>query len=95
MAKQNATENWKVKKKKVILFETFCKRESKDGYFIMKGIRTKSDIEAGIGYSNIIGGNGLFSNLIGAKCTYAASYFKDSVQILTKCDVDKNKLNVK
>ena len=81
--------------KKVILFETLCKRESKDGYFIMKGIRTKSDIEAGIGYSNIIGGNGVFGNLIGAKCTYAASYFKDSVQILTKCDVDKNKLNVK
>ena len=71
------------------------KRESKDGYFIMKGIRTKSDIEAGIGYSNIIGGDGVFGNLIGAKCTYAASYFKDSVQILTKCDVDKNKLNVK
>ena len=43
--------------KKVILFETLCKRESKDGYFIMKGIRTKSDIEAGIGYSNIIGGD--------------------------------------
>ena len=80
--------------KKVILFETLCKRESKDGYFIMKGIRTKSDIEAGIGYSNIIGGDGVFGNLIGAKCTYAASYFKDSVQILTKCDVDKNKLNV-
>ena len=55
MVKQNAMENWKVKKK-VILFETLCKRESKDGYFIMKGIRTKSDIEAGIGYSNIIGG---------------------------------------
>ena len=81
--------------KKVILFETLCKRESKDGYFIMKGIRTRSDIEAGIGYSNIIGGNGVFDNLIGTKCTYAASYFKDSVQILTKCDVDKNKLVVK
>ena len=50
--------------KKVILFETLCKRESKDGYFIMKGIRTKSDIEAGIGYSNIIGGDGVFGNLI-------------------------------
>ena len=33
----------------------------------MKGIRTKSDIEAGIGYSNIIGGDGVFGNLIGAK----------------------------
>ena len=83
------------KEKKVILFETLCKRESIDGYFIMKGIRTKSDIEAGIGYSNIIDGNGVFDNLIGAKCTYAASYFKDSVQILTKCDTDKNKLIVK
>ena len=61
----------------------------------MKGIRTKSDIEAGIGYSNIIDGDGVFGNLIGAKCTYAASYFKDSVQILTKCDINKNKLNVK
>ena len=81
--------------KRVILFETLCKRESKDGYFIMKGIRTKSDIEAGIGYSNIIEGNGVFDNLIGAKCTYAASYFKDSVQILTKCDKDKNKLTTK
>ena len=40
-------------------------------------------------------GDGVFGNLIGAKCTYAASYFKDSVQILTKCDVDKNKLNVR
>ena len=79
----------------VILFETLCKRESKDGYFIMKGIRTRSDFEAGIGYSNIIDGNGVFDNLIGAKCTYAASYFKDSVQILTRCDIDKNKLTVK
>ena len=81
--------------KRVILFETFCKRESKDGYFIMKGIRTRSDIEAGVGHSNILGGYGVFDNLIGAKCTYAASYFKDSVQILTKCDTDKNKLVVK
>ena len=48
--------------KKVNLFETLCKRESKDGYFLMKGIRTKSDIEAGIGYSNIIGGDGVFGN---------------------------------
>ena len=81
--------------KRVILFETLCKRVSKEGYFIMKGIRTKSDIEAGIGYSDIIGGNGVFNNLIGAKCTYAASYFKDSVRILTKCDIDKNKIIVK
>ena len=81
--------------KQVILFETLCKRESKNGYFIMKGVRTKSDIEAGIGHSNIINGYGIFDNLIGAKCTYAASYFKDSVQILTKCDADKNKLIIK
>ena len=61
----------------------------------MKGIRTKSYIEAGIGYSNIIVGDEVFGNLIGAKYTYAASYFKDSIQILTKYDIDKNKLNVK
>ena len=46
---------------KVMLFETLCKRESKDGYFLMKGIRNKSDIEAGVGYSNIIGGNGIYN----------------------------------
>ena len=76
----------------VILFETLCNRESKEGTFLMKGLRTKSDIQAGVGYSNIIGATGIYKDLIGSKCTYAASYFKDSVQILTKCDVEKNKL---
>ena len=80
---------------KVILFETICKREAKKGYFIMKGIRNKSDMEAGVGYSFIINGDGIFKNLVGASCTYAASYFKDSVQILTKCDKEKNNLSAK
>ena len=82
-------------KKKSYYFEILCKRDSKGGYFIMKGIRTKSYIEAGIGYTNIIVGDVVFGNLIGAKYTYTTSYFKDSIQILTKCDIDKNKLNVK
>ena len=34
-------------------------------------------------------------NIKSAEFTFEASYFKDSVQILTKCNLDKNKLNIK
>tara|TARA_S200000501_G_C20551491_1_gene624596 strand:+ start:106 stop:564 length:459 start_codon:yes stop_codon:yes gene_type:complete len=80
-------------KGKVILFETFCKRESKKGFFLMRGLRDKADLKSGIGFTTIIDATGIYKKLIGEKCTYAAAYYKDSVHIVTKCNINKNILS--
>ncbi len=79
-------------KGKVILFETLCKREANNGYFLMRGIRDKADLKSGIGKSTIIDATGIYKVLIGETCTYAVSYFKDSAHIITKCRIKKTEL---
>ena len=50
-----------------------------------RGIREKSDFDAGIAYNIIIGTTNKFKDLIGAKCTTSVRYLKDAIFGINKC----------
>ena len=51
----------------------------------LRAIREKSDIDAGIAYSIIVGGTEKFKPLIGIKCTTSVRYFEDAIFGINKC----------
>ena len=55
----------------------------------MRGMREKSDIDAGIAYNIIIGASKKFEELIGTKCTTSVRYFDDAIFGIQKCNVTK------
>ena len=56
----------------------------------MRGIREKSDVDAGIAYNVIIGATSKLKGLIGTKCTTSVRYFDDAIFGLNKCDLADN-----
>ena len=50
-----------------------------------RGIREKSDFDAGIAYNIIIGTTDKFKALIGTKCTTSVRYLKDAIFGINKC----------
>ncbi len=59
-----------------------------------RGIREKSDIDAGIAYNLIIGATKKLNLLVGTKCTTSVRYFDDAIFGINKCKSPKelNKL---
>ncbi len=59
-----------------------------------RGIREKSDIDAGIAYNLIIGATKKLNLLVGTKCTTSVRYFDDAIFGINKCKSAKelNKL---
>ena len=59
------------KNNSLIELKFFCNVELSNGdkYYFMQ-YRTKSDTDVGVGKGTILGGTGIFSKLIGAKCIY-------------------------
>ena len=59
-----------------------------------RGIREKSDIDAGIAYNLVIGATKKLNLLVGAKCTTSVRYFDDAIFGINKCKLPKelNKL---
>ena len=56
----------------------------------MRGIREKSDIDAGIAYNVIIGASKYFKPLIGVKCTTSVRYFDDAIFGIQKCKISQD-----
>ena len=57
-----------------------------------RGIREKSDVDAGIAYNTIIGTTKKFTSLIGTQCTTSVRYLNDAVFGINKCKLSE-KLN--
>ena len=56
----------------------------------MRGVREKSDIDAGIAYNIVIGASKKFKSLIGIKCTTSVRYFEDAIFGIQKCKLSKD-----
>ena len=60
--------------------------------FYFRGIREKSDVDAGIAYNTIIGTTKKLRPLMGTKCTTSVRYLKDAIFGINKCKLnDKSK----
>jgi hypothetical protein len=53
----------------------------------MRGVREKSDVDAGIAYNIVIGASKNFIPLIGMKCTTSVRYFDDAIFGIQKCNI--------
>ena len=60
----------------------------------MRGVREKSDIDAGIAYNIVIGASKNLSPLIGMKCTTSVRYFDDAIFGLQKCNTNQGMIKV-
>ncbi len=60
----------------------------------MRGVREKSDIDAGIAYNIVIGASKNLSPLIGMKCTTSVRYFDDAIFGLQKCNTNEIMIKV-
>ena len=55
-----------------------------------RGVREKSDVDAGIAYNIIIGTSDKFKPLVGAKCTTSVRYLNDAIFGINKCKVSED-----
>ena len=55
----------------------------------MRGVREKSDVDAGIAYNIVIGASKNFIPLIGMKCTTSVRYFDDAIFGIQKCNTNE------
>ena len=60
----------------------------------MRGVREKSDIDAGIAYNIVIGASKKFTPLIGMKCTTSVRYFDDAIFGLQKCNTNEGMIKL-
>ena len=60
----------------------------------MRGVREKSDVDAGIAYNIVIGASKNFIPLIGMKCTTIVRYFDDAIFGIQKCSTNKEMIKV-
>ena len=78
------------KENKLLEQDFYCNVElsNNDFYtFFMK--RSRTDIDAGIGYIVIAGGTKPFELIKNKKCNYAVSFFKDQAYVKIKCEVNE------
>ena len=78
------------KENKLLEQDFYCNVElsNNDSYtFFMK--RSRTDMDAGVGYIVIAGGTKPFQHIKDKKCNYAVSFFKDQAYVKIKCGVDE------
>ena len=56
----------------------------------MRAIREKSDEDAGIGYTIILGTTEKLKSLIGTKCTTSVRYVNDAIFVINKCKLSED-----
>ena len=84
-----------VKDKNLQNLDSLCEREAKKGFFVWtKGFRNESELQAGVGDTIIIDATGKWKALVGTRCKYAASLFRDSVRVKAVCNISKNLYNI-
>ena len=62
---------------------------SNDEKFYFRGIREKSDVDAGIAYNLIIGTTEKMKPLMGTKCTTSVRYLNDAIFGINKCKLSE------
>ena len=62
---------------------------SNDEKFSFRGIREKSDVDAGIAYNLIIGTTEKMKPLMGTKCTTSVRYLNDAIFGINKCKLSE------
>ena len=81
----------RLSKEKILLEQDFyCNVELSNNTsytFFMK--RSRTDMDAGVGYIVIAGGTEPFEQIKNKKCNYAVSFFKDQAYVKIKCEVDE------
>ncbi len=62
--------------------------------FYLRGIREKSDVDAGIAYNIIIGTTEKLKPLMGTKCTTSVKYVNDAIFGINKCKLNEKSKNL-
>ena len=62
---------------------------SNDEKFYLRGIREKSDVDAGIAYNTVIGTTENLRPLLGTKCTTSVRYLNDAIFGINKCKLNE------
>ena len=78
-------ENGKLKKLNAVSENIYSNNEKT----YSRGVREKSDVDAGIAYNIIIGTTEKFKPLIGTKCTTSVRYLNDAIFGINKCKLSK------
>ena len=87
----NAVVSSDVKEGKLIKLDTTAENVySNNEKIYFRGVREKSDVDAGIAYAIIIGTTKRLEPLIGSKCTTSVRYLNDAIFGLNKCKVSEN-----
>ena len=84
-----------IEKGKVIRLDSTAENiYSNNEKFYFRGIREKSDIDAGIAYNLIIGATENFKPLIGIKCTTSVRYLNDAIFGINKCKLSTKQKSI-
>ena len=84
-----------IEKGKVIRLDSTAENiYSNNEKFYFRGIREKSDIDAGIAYNLIIGTTENFKPLIGIKCTTSVRYLNDAIFGINKCKLSTKQKSI-
>ena len=87
----NAVVSSDVKEGKLIKLDTTAENVySNNEKIYFRGVREKSDVDAGIAYAIIVATTKRLQPLIGSKCTTSVRYLNDAIFGLTKCKVSEN-----
>ena len=87
----NAVVSSDVKEGKLIKLDTTAEVVySNNEKIYFRGVREKSDVDAGIAYGIIVGTTKRLQSLIGSKCTTSVRYLNDAIFGLNKCKVSEN-----
>ena len=78
-------ENGKLKKLNAVSENIYSNNEKT----YSRGVREKSDVDAGIAYNIIIGTTEKFKPLIGTKCTTSVRYLNDAIFGINKCKLSE------
>ncbi len=87
----NAVVSSDVKEGKLIKLDTTAENVySNNEKIYFRGVREKSDVDAGIAYAIILGTTKSLQPLIGSRCTTSVRYLNDAIFGLNKCKVSEN-----
>ena len=87
----NAVVSSDVKEGKLIKLDTTAEVVySNNEKIYFRGVREKSDVDAGIAYGIMVGTTKRLQPLIGSKCTTSVRYLNDTIFGLNKCKISEN-----
>ena len=77
------------KKSELIFLKVICEISLNDGNTIWSVLeRSSSSFKAGVGESTVIDATGKYSKIIGTKCIYAVTKYKNSSFVKEQCEIN-------